>query len=72
MKEEHAALVDFLDAAKQSVIELDALQRNVNAVEIEGKKCEKALSAERKAVADQVALTVKRRKEEITAAYDRE
>ena len=71
MKKEHAALVDFLDAAKQSVIELDALQRDVNAVEIEGKKCERALAAEKKAVADQVALTVKKRKEEITAAYDR-
>lgn len=72
MKEEHAELVDFLDAAKQSVIAINALQRKVNAVEMEGKKCEKALSAERKAVVDQVALTVKRRKEEIAEAYDRE
>lgn len=72
MREEHADLVEFLYDARQSVINLGVLQKNVNAAEIEGKKLEKALSAERKAVADQIALTVKKRKDEIAEAYDRE
>lgn len=72
MREEHGDLVEFLNDAKQSVIDLSVLQKSVNTAEIEGKKLEKALSAERKAVADQIALTVKKRKDEIAEAYDRE
>ena len=72
MREEHEVLVEFLNDARQAVIDLSALQKEVSAAEIEGKKIDKALSAEKKAVADQVALTVKKRKEEIAEAYDRE
>lgn len=37
MREEHADLVEFLYDARQSVINLGVLQKNVNAAEIEGK-----------------------------------
>lgn len=72
MKEEHVELVAFLEAAKQATVELRALEEQAGASEIEGKKCEKALSAERKAVADQVSAVIRQRREEIAATYDRE
>ncbi|MDO5415815.1 MAG: hypothetical protein Q4F29_01325 [Lachnospiraceae bacterium] len=66
---DHAA---FLGEAKEAVEKRNQLKKTCGQLRLEEKQLEKQLEAEKKAVDDAIALTVKKRKEEINASYDKE
>lgn len=63
---------EFLADAKQTVEELSELEASEERAKQEELKSLHALETEKKAVADNIALTVKRRREEINKSYDGE
>lgn len=65
-------LSGFLKDAKEAVLELSEFTRKEEALKQEEDRLEKLLEAERKAVADAIALTVKKRREEMSSSYDNE
>ena len=62
----------FLMEAKDTLKELDDLKAYGERLLIEEKRLEKAIASEKKAVLDSITVTVKKRKEEISASYDKE
>ena len=62
----------FLSDAKQIALELADLEREEQQAKEEEERLLKALESEKKAVADNINLTVKRRREEINKSYDSE
>lgn len=58
----------FLSDAKQIALELADLEREEQQAKEEEERLLKALESEKKAVADNINLTVKRRREEINRA----
>ena len=62
----------FLSDAKQIALELADLEREEQQAKEEEQRLLKALESEKKAVADNISLTVKRRREEINKSYDSE
>lgn len=62
----------FLIEARDTLKEVEGLKQLSEKLEIEEKRLEKALASEKKAVADAIAVTIKKRKEEIAASYDKE
>ncbi|WP_394524169.1 hypothetical protein [Lacrimispora sp. JR3] len=64
--------VGFLGEACRAVQELSASRNLLDKFHQEKKRLEKELEAEKKAVADAINLTVKKRLEEIEATYDKE
>ena len=62
----------FLSDAKQIALELADLEREEQQAKEEEERLLKALESEKKAVADNISLTVKRRREEINKSYDSE
>ena len=64
--------VGFLGEACRAVQELSASRNLLDKFHQEKKRLEKELEAEKKAVADAINLTVKKRMEEIESTYDKE
>lgn len=64
--------VGFLGEACRAVQELSVSRSLLDKYRIEEKRLERELEAERKAVADAISLTVKKRMEEINSTYDGE
>lgn len=64
--------VGFLSEACRAVQELSASRNSLEKIRLEEMRLEKALEAEKKAVADAIVLTVKKRMEEINDSYDKE
>ena len=64
--------VGFLSEACRAVQELSASKNSLDKIRLDEKRLEKDLEAEKKAVADAISLTVKKRMEEINGSYDKE
>ena len=64
--------VAFLQEAKAALTELEELKNRHHELEITEKRLEKTLLAEKKAVDDNIELTVRERKEQISSTYDKE
>lgn len=62
----------FLQDAKETVSELTDFEKKEEELRQEENRLERFLESEKKAVADGIALTVKRRREEISSSYDNE
>lgn len=62
----------FLQDAKDSVLELTEFKKQEESLKQEEDSLERSLESEKKAVADAISLTVKKRREEICASYDNE
>lgn len=62
----------FLSDAKQIALELSDLERSEAQAKQEEERLLKALESEKKAVADNISLTIRRRREEINKSYDSE
>ncbi len=66
---DHAA---FLGEARQSVEDLNQLKKDFSQTELEAKQLRRQLEAEKKAVEDLISITVKKRRDEINASYDKQ
>ncbi|MDO5549834.1 MAG: hypothetical protein Q4F76_01565 [Lachnospiraceae bacterium] len=66
---DHAA---FLGEAKQAVENLNRMKKDGSQLELEVKQIKRQLDAEQKAVDDAISITVKKRREEINASYDKQ
>lgn len=64
--------VGFLSEACRAVQELSASKNSLDKIRQEERRLEKELETEKKAVADTISLTVKKRMEEINDSYDKE
>lgn len=62
----------FLQDAKDAVSELSDFSKKEEQLKQEESSLERSLETEKKAVADAIALTVKKRREEISLSYDNE
>lgn len=62
----------FLGKAREALSELSVLEEQERQLELEERQSSRALETEQKAVADTIAQTVKKRREEINATYDKE
>lgn len=72
MDNQSAEALAFLDDAKQAVSQLEMAKAQKQSLSQTELRLRKQLSAEEKAVADEIAATTRRRKEEISASYDQE
>ncbi len=62
--------ITFLEEAKAAVIQMRRAQAVTDEQELQAKRLEKALFSEKKAVADSIEMTIRKRKAEITDSYD--
>lgn len=62
----------FLQDAKDAVSELSEFQRKEESLKQEEESLERTLELEKKAVADSIGMTVKKRRDELCASYDTE
>lgn len=62
--------ITFLREAQEALEQLGAAKADASEQDLQTKRLEKSLAAEKKAVADSIELTVKKRKAEITDSYD--
>ena len=62
----------LLGEAKQALESLNRAKEERSRLDMEAKQLRKQLDAEKKAAEDAAALTVKKRREEINASYDKE
>lgn len=64
--------IEFLLGAKEALNQLESQKALLANQEIEEKRLEKSLASQKKAVEDNIAITVKKRLDEITQTYDKE
>ena len=64
--------VKFLGDARIAVDSLNCDQNTRDQMETERKRLERELEAARKAMTDQISQTTRKRRDEITAGYDKE
>lgn len=62
----------FLAEAKRAVEELDSYRDSENNLKAEEKRLERMLEAEKKAISDEIAATIRKRVEQINSSYDQE
>lgn len=62
----------FLGQAKTAVENAERMKKSCEQLSIEEKQLERQLETEKKALADEISFTIKKRQEEITASYDKE
>ena len=60
----------FLEEAKAAVIQLRRAQALADEQELQTKRLEKALVSEKRAVADSIEMTIRKRKNELSDSYD--
>lgn len=65
-----AEAVTFLEEAKAAVIQLRRAQALADEQDLQTKRLEKALVTEKRAVADSIEMTIRKRKTELTDSYD--
>lgn len=61
---------DYIVAAKDEVIKRDEFAENINRMKQQLKKLTKSIAAEEKSIADEIATTIKKRRQEIQSTYD--
>lgn len=64
--------VAFLGEAKQAAEDLIRVKKDFDQLELETKQLKRQLDGEKKAVEDSIALTVKKRREEVNSSYDKQ
>lgn len=64
--------VDYLIEARKTLILVDKIKEELETQRVAAKRLKKTVEAEHKAIEDEVSATLKRRKEEIAATYDKE
>ncbi len=64
--------VDYLIEARKTLILVDKIKEELETQRIAAKRLKKTVEAEHKAIEDEICATLKRRKEEIDATYDKE
>ena len=64
--------VDYLIEARKTLILVDKIKEELETQRVAAKRLKKTVEAEHKAIEDEVSSTLKRRKEEIAATYDKE
>ena len=64
--------VDYLIEARKTLILVDKIKEELETQRIAAKRLKKKVEAENKAIEDEICATLKRRKEEIAATYDKE
>ena len=64
--------VDYLIEARKTLILVDKIKEELETQRIAAKRLKKTVEAEHKAIEDEICATLKRRKEEIAATYDKE
>ena len=62
--------ITFLEEAKAAVVQLRRAQALADEQELQTKRLEKALAVEKRAVADSIEMTIRKRKGELTDSYD--
>lgn len=62
--------ITFLEEAKAAVIQLRRAQALADEQDLQTKRLEKALVTEKRAVADSIEMTIRKRKTELTDSYD--
>ena len=62
----------LLAEARQALEKLDRMKAERSRLDLEEKQLRRQLETEKKAAEDSVALTVKKRREEINSSYDKE
>lgn len=62
----------FLAQAKNAVENAERIKKSCEQLSMEEKQQKRQLEAEKKALADEISFTIKKRQEEITASYDKE
>ncbi len=67
-----AEALAFLDEAKQAVSQLEEAKARKQSLSQMELRLKKQLSSEEKAVSDQIAGTIRKRKEEVSSSYDKE
>lgn len=64
--------VDYLIEARKTLILVDKIKEELEMQRVAAKRLKKTVEAEHKAMEDEISSTLKRRKEEIAATYDKE
>lgn len=64
--------VDYLIEARKTLILVDKIKEELETQRVAAKRLKKTVEAEHKTIEDEVSSTLKRRKEEIAATYDKE
>ena len=64
--------VDYLIEARKTLILVDKIKEELETQRVAAKRLKKTVEVEHKAIEDEVSSTLKRRKEEIAATYDKE
>lgn len=72
MDNQTAEALAFVDDAKRAVDQLEAAKTRKQSLSQTEMRLKKQLSAEEKAVADEIAATIRKRKDEVSAGYDQE
>jgi hypothetical protein len=72
MDNQAAQALAFLEDAKQAVEQLETAKEQSQSLSQRELRLKKQLTAEEKAVEDEIAATTRKRKEEVSAGYDRE
>ncbi|MBO5426724.1 MAG: hypothetical protein J6A25_14545 [Lachnospiraceae bacterium] len=61
---------DYLIKAKEEVVKRDEMAAELDKMKAYQKKLSKNIASEEKSIADEIAVTIKKRKQEISATYD--
>lgn len=70
MPEQNVDNIAFLREAGEALAELKEAQEAAREQDLQTKRLEKSLASEKKAVADSIEMTIRKRKSEITDSYD--
>ena len=70
MPEQNVDNIAFLREAGEALAELKEAQEAAKEQDLQTKRLEKSLASEKKAVADSIEMTIRKRKAEITDSYD--
>ena len=61
---------DYIVAARDEVIKRDEYAANIDRMKQQQKKLSRSIASEEKSIADEIATTIKKRRQEIQATYD--
>lgn len=64
--------VEYLKKAREELAQLENMKKVVEALKADDKRLQKAIVTEEKSISDEIDQTLKKRKEEIADAYDKE
>ncbi len=61
---------DYIVAARDEVIKRDEYAANIDRMKQQQKKLSRSIASEEKSIADEIATTIKKRRQEIQSTYD--